>query len=322
MDRNNPTYVKASLEAPEGMKTVKGSALADASGCITDEVYCERDGRPLNLQILLPSFTPRLMARQAERLGAVVPPYEDAPSPMYPLIVFIQGTAWMRQDKYKAFVSLSRYVQKGYAVASVEYRESANAVWPAQLIDVKSAIRFLKANADLYGIDKNRFCVMGTSSGGHLSLMTVLTDGVKEFDDGSCPNENCSVKCCVDFFGPANLTNINSAPRAEFFATVPPRMSAEEILLGGIDVLEEPEPAAKASPVSYVSAEKELPPILIMHGDEDGMVPFNQSVQIYEALKAAGKDAELYKVLGAGHGIEFFSGDVMEVVFSFLARNL
>ena len=69
-------------------------------------------------------------------------------------------------------------------------------------------------------------------------------------------------------------------------------------------------------------AEKELPPILIMHGDEDGMVPFNQSVQIYEALKAAGKDAELYKVLGAGHGIEFFSGDVMEVVFSFLARNL
>ena len=322
MDKNNPIYVAASPQTAEGMKTVKGSPMADASGCLLDEVYCERDGRPLHVQVLLPSFTPRLMARQAERMGAVVPPFADAPNPMYPLILFIQGSAWMRQDKYKAFVSLSRYVQKGYAVASVEYRESLSAIWPAQLIDVKCALRFMKANADLFGIDKDRTAVMGTSSGGHLSLMTVLTEGIKDFDDGLYPEENCSVKCCVDFYGPANLSNINSAPRAEFFATVPPRMSAEEILLGGIDVLKESQPALDASPVSYVSAEKQLPPFLIMHGDEDGMVPFDQSLQMYEALRSCGKDAELYKVLGAGHGIEFFSEDVLKVVFDFLEKHL
>ena len=241
---------------------------------------------------------------------------------MYPLIIYIQGSAWMKQDRYKALALLSRYVRKGYAVASVEYRESACAQWPCQLIDVKSAIRYMKANADIYGIDKNRTAVVGNSSGGHLSLMTALTMGMEEFDDDVCPEEDSNVICCVDFYGPSNLTNINAAPRAAFYATVPPRNSAEELLLGGIDVLKEPEPAMKASPINYVTAEKELPPFLIMHGDEDGLVPFDQSVQMYETLKAAGKDVEFYKVLGAGHGMEFYSEEVMEVVFNFLAEHL
>ena len=182
MNRNDPTYVSACMDAPEGMKTVFGDPGEDASGYVHDEVYCVRDGRKMRLQILLPRYTGELMTREAVKLGAPnVLPFEKAPNPLYPLIVFIQGSAWNRQDLYKAIPRMSRFVRKGYAVACVEYRESACSIWPAQLVDVKTAIRYIKANADLFGIDKNRVAIMGTSSGGHLSQMTALTMGFKEF---------------------------------------------------------------------------------------------------------------------------------------------
>ena len=323
MNKNDPTYVSACMDAPEGMKCVFGDPKEDASGLVHDEVYCERDGRELRLQILLPTYTGKLMSREAVKLGAPdLPPFAELPNPMYPLIVFIQGSAWNRQDLYKATPRLARYVREGWAVASVEYRESACAIWPAQLIDVKTAIRYMKANADLFGIDKNRVAVLGNSSGGHLALMTALTQGFEEFNDGLYPEEDDSVKCCVDLYGPSDLSCINKAPRAKFFNIIPIDMSAEGMLMGGIDLEKHPEVAAKASPVSYVEKGKDYPPFLIMHGDEDGMVPFDQSVRMYNALKENGKQVELYKVLGAGHGIEFYSDDVMEIIFGFLKKNL
>lgn len=323
MNKNDPSYVKASLEAPEGMITAHGDPMADASGVITDEVYCERSGRKMRLQILLPAFTPRLNDRQARLLGMTdLPPYEDLPNPMYPLIVFIQGSAWMKQDLYKALIRLSRYVQKGYAVASVEYREIPGDLWPAQLIDVKTAIRYMRANADLFGIDKSRVAVMGNSSGGHLSQMTALTQGMEEFSDGLYPEESDSVKCCVSFYGVSDLAHLNAAPRAPFYGEISPEISAEGVLMGGVDLEAHPEKAVSASPVCYVKKDRPCPPVLLLHGDEDGMVPFNQSARVYEALKACGKDATLVKVLGAGHGIEFYSDEVFDIVFSFLEKHL
>ncbi len=323
MNRNDPTYVSACMDAPEGMKTVLGDPGEDASGLLHDEVYCVRDGRELRLQIILPKYTGELMTREAVKLGAPnILPFEKLPNPLYPLIVFVQGSAWNRQDLYKVIPRMSRFVRKGYAVACVEYRESACALWPAQIIDVKTAIRYMKANADLFGIDKNRVAIMGNSSGGHLSLMTALTMGFKEFDDGLYPEESDAVKCCVDLYGPSDLTCINKAPRSKFFSEIPLSISAEGMLLGGIDPEKDTEPALKASPVSYVDRDRELPPFLIMHGDEDGMVPFDQSRRIYEKLRDNGKRAELYKVLGAGHGLEFYSDDVMEIIFMFLKNNL
>ena len=323
MNRNDPTYVSACMDAPEGMKTVFGDPGEDASGLLHDEVYCVRDGRELRLQIILPKYTGELMTREAVKLGAPnILPFEKLPNPLYPLIVFVQGSAWNRQDLYKVIPRMSRFVRKGYAVACVEYRESACAVWPAQLIDVKTSVRYMKANADLFGIDKNRVAIMGNSSGGHLSLMTALTMGFNEFDDGLYPEESDAVKCCVDLYGPSDLTCINKAPRSKFFSEIPLSISAEGMLLGGIDPEKDTEPALKASPVSYVDKDRELPPFLIMHGDEDGMVPFDQSRRIYEKLRDNGKRAELYKVLGAGHGLEFYSDDVMGIIFKFLENNL
>ena len=126
----------------------------------------------------------------------------------------------------------------------------------------------------------------------------------------------------MDLYGPSDLTCINKAPRSRFFSEIPLSISAEGMLLGGIDPEKDTEPALKASPVSYVDKDRELPPFLIMHGDEDGMVPFDQSRRIYEKLRDNGKRAELYKVLGAGHGLEFFSDDVMGIIFKFLENNL
>ena len=323
MNRNDPTYVSACMDAPEGMKTVFGDPGEDASGYVHDEVYCVRDGREMRLQILLPRYTGELMTREAVKLGAPnVLPFEKAPNPLYPLIVFIQGSAWNRQDLYKAIPRMSRFVRKGYAVACVEYRESACSIWPAQLVDVKTAIRYIKSNADLFGIDKNRAAIMGTSSGGHLTQMVGLTIGSKEFDDGLYPEENDSVRCCVDLYGPSDLTCINRAPRAKFFSSIPLNISAEGMLLGRVDPEIETDIACKASPVCYVEDGREYPPFLIMHGDEDGMVPFDQSVRIYNRLRKSGADVRLYKVLGAGHGIEFYSDEVMEVMYSFLEKYL
>ena len=324
MNKNDPSYVQASPEAPAGMRTAHGDPLADASGVVQDEVYCERSGRKMRLQILLPAFTPQLNDRQAKAMGLMdLPPFEPLPNPLYPLIVFIQGSAWMKQDLYKALIRLARYVQKGYAVASVEYREIPGDLWPAQLIDVKTAIRYMRANADLFGIDKNRVAVMGNSSGGHLSLMTALTQGMDEFDDGLYPEENDTVKCSISFYGISDLSKLNAAPRAQFYGDIAPEISAEGVLMGGVDLETEPEKAAPASPVCYVKEEdRPCPPVLLLHGDEDGMVPFNQSARMYETLKRFGKDAELVKVLGAGHGIEFYSDEVFDIVFDFLEKHL
>ena len=323
MNRNDPSYVSASPEAPEGMITAPGDPKSDASGCIHDEVYCERSGRKMRMQILLPTVTPQLIAREMVKLGIPnVPPFEPLPNPLYPLLVFVQGSAWMKQDLYNAIPRLSRYMRQGYAVASVEYREIPGDLWPSQLIDVKTAIRYLKANADLFGIDKNRVAIIGNSSGGHLTQMTLLTQGMEQFDDGLYPEETSDVKCGISFYGISDLAHLNSAPRAAFYGMVPPEMSPEGLLFGGIDVEKDPDKAASASPVCYVKKDRPCPPLMLLHGDEDGMVPFNQSVRIYEAMRACGKDVELVKVLSAGHGIEFYSEEVFSLVFGFLKKNL
>ena len=323
MNKNDPSYVIASKAAPEGMRTVCGSPDADASGCIIDEVYCTRGSRDMRLQIMLPYYTTKLNQRQVERLsGGPLPPMEELADPMFPLIVFVQGSAWMKQDLYKALAKMSRYVHKGYAVACVEYREIPADTWPAQLLDVKTAIRYMRANAKLYGIDKSRVAIMGNSSGGHLALMTALTQGMSEYDDGLYPGESDAVSCCIDLYGPSDLAFLNATPRAPFYRDVPAAESAEGLLMGGVDLEKDTKTAETASPVYYVSKKKYCPPVLIIHGDEDGMVPFDQSVRMYNALRACGKQAELVKVLGAGHGIEFYSDGVFEEIFSFLAKNL
>ncbi len=318
--RKNMSYIQASQLAPEGMKTIYADKTgSDETFYIQDEIYCERSGRKMKLQIILPSASQVILARQNERNGRPargIP--EKEPNPLYPLLIYIQGSAFSKQDVYKSVPLISRFARQGFVVASVEYREIPGDIWPASIQDAKTAVRYMKANAELYGIDKNRVAVMGCSSGGHMALMLASTMWTDRFDDGLYPEENSDVKACVSLYGPSDFANINNAPRNRMFKDVPSAVSPEGIILGGVDLDEHPEAADTLSPIKYISEEHDYPPFLLMHGDEDGMIPFDQSVRMYEKLRSCGKQAELYKVCGAGHGIYFYTDELMDIILKFL----
>ena len=323
MTRKDFAHIDASMAHPDGMKTIYADIENyDNTFYIPDEVYCERDGRQLHMQLIYPACPESMMRKQMEKRGRkALPRRAEQTSPAYPLIVYIQGSSWLKQDLYKAIPKLSRFARLGYAVASIEFRESESAKWPAGIRDVKTAIRFLRANAETYGIDKDRIGVWGDSSGGHMALMVASTGWTDEFDDGFYPEESSAVNCCVDFYGPTSLAVLNDAPRAAAFAVPSDEASPEGKLLG-VDLTKTPEAARAANPVDYIYEDKAYPPYLIMHGDEDGMVPFDQSVRMYEKLKSCGKRAELYKVCGAGHGYGLWTDEALEIVARFFKAYL
>lgn len=208
-----------------------------------------------------------------------------------PLIVWIHGGGWMSGDKKDC--PLLAMVGKGYVVASLNYRFTQEAIFPAQIEDCKAAIRFLRGNAKKYSIDPARVGVSGVSAGGHLVALLGTSGGVKELEGkvGQFPEQSSRVQAVVDFCGPADLPL--------FLKKMTPGSTKPlQQLLGGGDAVEDL--AVKASPVTY--AAKTAPPFLIIQGDKDDIVPLNQSESMRDALKAAGADVTLFVVRGAGHG--------------------
>ncbi len=245
----------------------------------------------------------------------------DAPkNKRKPLIIFIQGSAWGKnkpQDSLMFIPQLTEFAKRGYVVASVEHRTSHEAKFPAQIQDVNAAVLFLKENAKKYQINPNLVGVWGTSSGGHLAALLGTGCDVPELE-GSM-NElkyNSCVQAVVDWYGPTDFLQMSKGtPR--YYAENP--KSAESLLIGG-PILENKEKVRKANPITYVT--KKTPPFLLMHGDEDKRVPFNQSELLYEALKKNGVDATLIKVKGGGHGSGFSNPEIFKIVQDFFDKNL
>jgi acetyl esterase/lipase len=212
------------------------------------------------------------------------------------LIIWIHGGAWMAGSKNEPGPAL-QFLGDGYAVAQVGYRFSQEAVFPAQIFDCKAAVRWLRANARKYNLDPDRFVAWGSSAGGHLVALMGVTGGVTDLEgDVNDLKESSRVQAVVDWFGPTDFLKIG-----DFESEIPHNAadSPESKLIGGA-ILENREKSARASPITYVS--KSAPPFLIMHGDRDRTVPFNQSEILYEALKKAGVDATFVPMKGAGHG--------------------
>jgi len=236
-----------------------------------------------------------------------------------PLIVWIHGGGWESGSKDRNPALL--LVAEGYAVASINYRLTDDAPWPAQIEDCKAAIRFLRANADRYRIDPDRIGVWGGSAGGHLAAMLGTAGDVQDFDTASNSEQSSRVQAVCDWFGPASFC-------AETLERVPMTMAVSHrrgekmvaALLGGtpearMDV------ARSASPVTYASADD--PPFLIMHGDMDQLVPLEQSRLLEARLKDAGVSVRLKVVKEAGHaGREWTKRDVIKQVRSFFDRTL
>ncbi|AEE46949.1 alpha/beta hydrolase [Cellulomonas fimi] len=242
----------------------------------------------------------------------VWPPIADWSSPqVYPTVVFVQGSGWGRQELGQWLLPLAQLARRGYVVAVVEHRPSDVAPFPAQVEDVRSAVRFLRAHADRVRVDPGRVALWGDSSGGHLVLLTAVTDGMAGAP-GVHDDEPLDVRAVVDFYGPSDLARMPEDP-------------ACVQLLGGVDPRRHAEAAAPAAVATHVRpvAEHPLPPMLVVHGSDDEVVPFEQSVLLAESLLAAGQPVELVRLEGAGHGAGAFFGDaVMDVVDRFLRRHL
>jgi acetyl esterase/lipase len=205
-----------------------------------------------------------------------------------PVIVWIHGGGWRRGRKEQCpAVAL---VQDGYAVASIDYRLTSTAPFPAQIEDCKAAVRWLRANASTYHLDPDRIGVWGYSAGGHLAALLGTSGGVPELEgDGDNMQYSSQVQAVCDVAGPADLPAMtNLGPR---------RISAIEGLLGG-PLEKDKAKAIVASPIHYIS--KNDPPFLIVHGEADRVVPVEQSQRFYEELRKAGVNATL-KILPVGH---------------------
>lgn len=290
----------ASDLAPEGMHTARADRTPRLCKLWLDVEYARKDGVPL-------------------RLSVVRPPLAEGDETTFPLVMFVQGSAWRKQQLGNSLPGLMRFAARGYVVAVVEYRPSDVAPFPAQILDTKTAIRYMRKNAAQYAADPGRLAVWGDSSGGHTAVMTAVTADDPGFVEPSEQGEPSGLRACVDYYGPSDIARMNEVP-SNGNHLVPD--SPEGMLIGGLDIRENREKADATSPMRYISPDKKLPPTLIMHGDKDRAVPFAQSALLYEALVAAGQEVEFWKLSGADHGGDaFFTDEVLDIVESFLEEH-
>ncbi|WP_370410365.1 alpha/beta hydrolase fold domain-containing protein [Streptomyces fradiae] len=247
-----------------------------------------------------PGYRPRL-------LDVYVPAGHDADDRTNgpcPAVVWIHGGGWMDGDRryppptVPAELLFGTLLGAGLAVVTLDYRHSLEAPFPAQLHDVKAAIRYVRAFADTLGIDADRIGVWGESAGGHLAALAALTgpgtaDGLLEGAEGVAEGDT-SVQAAVDWYGVSDIVSAAAA--------IPPQLAPlgdpYTALLGAAPA-DRPDLAAAASPVTY--ATRPAPPFLLVHGTADSLVPYGQSELLTEQLRAQGGVVELVPVDGADH---------------------
>jgi acetyl esterase/lipase len=258
-----------------------------------DIVYATIGGKRLSLDIYLPD-------------GVEKPP----------LLVWVHGGAW-RYGTKKMVESV--FFENGFATASLDYRLSTEAPFPAQVHDIKAAIRFLRTMGSKYGFRTDRIAIAGASAGAHLAALVGVTNGhpALEGEVGDYRDVSSDVQAILSYFGASNLTSIlrQSTPHG-----LRVREPALGLLLGA-----QPEDAMDlarlASPVFHVDASD--PPLLLLHGDQDLQMPINQSHELEGAYEEHGLDVFFDVVHGAGHGgNDFYRGDHLARVLSFLDRTI
>lgn len=245
-----------------------------------------------------------------------------------PLVIWIHGGGWSGGSRTPMPTMVSNLCSRGYAVASIDYRLSGTAIWPAQIQDCKGAIRWLRANAATYNLDPNRFGVWGSSAGGHLVAHVGASGGAGTVTIGSATvdiegttggnlDQSSRVQAVVDWFGPTDLLQMRFHPSG--ISRDDPN-SPEGRLIGGA-VPDNPDLVATVNPITFLSPDD--PPFLLMHGTVDNTVPFAQSELLHRALLARGLRTTFVPILGAGHGGgDFNSQATMDTINNFFDGNL
>jgi acetyl esterase/lipase len=229
-------------------------------------------------------------------LNILTPRLEEGKEEAFPLIMFIQGSAWFKQELTQQLAQLVDFARRGYVIAMVEYRPSTIAPFPAQVKDARTAARFMLKYAAEYHADPERLVIWGDSSGGHTAVMMALTDGDPYFSDEEILP--LTIRGVVDYYGPINFATMNDDPSIQDHEAPD---SPEGMVLGGVSIPEHPELVSAASPLSYITSTSSLPPFLIIHGDMDRIVPYGQSVLLYRKLVECNQPVTMYRIEGADH---------------------
>ncbi|MCM8776973.1 MAG: alpha/beta hydrolase [Candidatus Omnitrophica bacterium] len=278
-----------SQQLPNG-KMFQWPRLPENTKVIKDIVYAEADGEKLLMDIYIP----------------------ESQKPL-PLVVWIHGGGWSKGSKENCYPAL-HLLPYGYAVASINYRLTGIASFPAQLEDCKSAIRYLRANGAKYNLNTEKIGVWGPSAGGHLAALLGTTGDVSDFEKGDYLEFSSKVQAVCDYYGPSSISDMH-------WRSYRKDGNSPEQLLIGKGKGDFTEKAKKASPVTYVSSSSA--PFFIVHGDKDNVVHISQSKLLYDILLKSGVEVQLHIIKGAGHGgPEFIKQEIIEKVVSFFDRHL
>lgn len=285
---------------PDGTHVLATTGDEPGSRYVPDVPYLRRGDHKLHLQLLVPTCRNSLNATAVgER-------------PAYPCLVYVQGSAWRKQDCYKNLPQLARIAERGIVVAVVEYRDSSMACFPAQVHDAQAAVRFVADHADEFSVDSGKIVIGGSSSGGHTAVLATLLP-----DENGSPAADLPVRGVLDFYGAVSFLREDGYPTTLDAGSL---TSPDGALACG-SLRENPELRHRISADTYLSSEIPTPPMLIVHGTKDRMVNCEVSTDFYDLLRAQGRKAELVLIKGGDHGgSEFYVPEAIDVYEDFIRR--
>jgi acetyl esterase/lipase len=257
--------------------------------------------------------------------------YVPAGTGPFPVVINIHGGGFKFGDKGMVDETVGQaFLKAGYAIASINYRLSGDAQFPAAVQDAKAAVRFLRANAAKYNLNPDKIVAYGQSAGGNLASMLGVTGDVAEFDDPALGNAGVSsrVQAVVNWFGPTDFSQMDAQAKAQGCSASDQKhndANSFESAYIGATVPEAPELVQKANPISYLSSDDA--PFLIEKGDQDCTVPVENTKMLADAMQAAGMDVQFELLKGVGHGdsgstVVFGSESNLKLMIDFLNARL
>lgn len=288
---------KYEQEVP-GMKILPGDPSHTRGMAVPDDVFYETvDGQKLRLRFLYPD------------------PITEREK--YPLMIHIQGSGWMPQDLNDHLLEFREIAENGIAVAIVEYRSLPEHRFPAQIEDAKAAIHFIQENHRMLRIDPEHLFLSGDSSGGHTALMCWATWKDRLFNPRGYTLP--PIHACIDFYGIVDFLTMHLQSCALDYSS-PESFTALEL---GIHPSKDPDRAGKAGVLHYLREDTATAPLLILHGNKDRWVPFEQSIQLFEACRRLKKQVEFYCIDEGDHGgSAFYCQNTIQAVVAYLKRFL
>lgn len=278
---------------------------------VPDVVYAqvptfEKPNQPLQMDLLIPQIAAKL-----------------------PAVIFVTGGGFISANRARMLQLRMNLAERNCVVASINYRTVPNARFPQPIEDVKSAIRFLKANAYKFDVDAEKIFVIGDSAGGYLAAFAAVTNDAKIFNVGDNLNVSSKILAAVDLYGISDLTQIAATFPPEVQSLYNSAGAVTSLLVngvpafGGVDggIPSNPRTAAAANPINYIT--RNSAPMLLMHGTADSVVSPAQTDLLYQALRSQGVEAERYLINGANHADDYWQqAEVFELIAKFLAAHL